>query len=213
MRALINHILCSRVQLLIPETQGGNIHPADKGLPSTASNEGTVKTTMLPEGPRGDKDSEGLKLPADMEPLTNPVADPLGTGAKDEDDVLEVGEEMDEDIPPTDEEVQSPPLNKEQPEPSHAQEANFDSSSLELNKYDNILSLTERQLVKYLRKVSRVLYNRITEDLWEKHEEATVSYVDLGAFIEGYYEENVDHKDQTDKLVQTTMNSLDKNST
>nr|GEY34251.1 splicing factor U2af large subunit B [Tanacetum cinerariifolium] len=33
-------------------------------------------------GPRGDKDSEGLKPPADMEPQTNHVADLLGTGAE-----------------------------------------------------------------------------------------------------------------------------------
>ncbi|GJW78490.1 hypothetical protein Tco_0140172 [Tanacetum coccineum] len=41
-----------------------------------------AKTMMFPEGPRGDKDSEGLKPPADMEPQTNPVADSSGTDAK-----------------------------------------------------------------------------------------------------------------------------------
>ncbi|GKC79052.1 hypothetical protein Tco_1129826 [Tanacetum coccineum] len=80
-------------------------------------------------------------------------------------------------------------------------------------KYDNILPLTERQLVKYLRKVSRVLFNKIIKDQWEKHEEAAVSYDDLRASIEGYYEENVDHRSQTDTLVQSTMDCLDKNST
>ncbi|GJY98483.1 hypothetical protein Tco_0515393 [Tanacetum coccineum] len=56
--------------------------PTDRGLPSTASDEDAAKTTPIPEGPRGDKDSEGLKPPAYMEPQTNPVADPSGTGAK-----------------------------------------------------------------------------------------------------------------------------------
>ncbi|GJS42948.1 hypothetical protein Tco_0567991 [Tanacetum coccineum] len=65
-----------------PKDSGGNVQPVDKRLPSTDSDEGTVKTTPLPEAPRGDKDSEGLKPPADMEPLTNPVADLSRTSAK-----------------------------------------------------------------------------------------------------------------------------------
>ncbi|GJX13366.1 hypothetical protein Tco_0982746 [Tanacetum coccineum] len=105
------------------------------GLPSTVFDEGTVDTMPLPEGLRGNKDSEGLKPPADMEPLTTPVADPSRTNAE------------------------------------------------------------------------------ITKDQWAQHEEAAVSYADLRASIKGYYEENVDHKDQTDKLFQETMDCLDKNST
>ncbi|GKG42297.1 hypothetical protein Tco_0476595, partial [Tanacetum coccineum] len=99
----------------------------------------------------------------------------------DDEEVFAAREEMDEDIPPNDEEAQSPPPNKEQPEPSHAQESDSDSSSPKLKKYDNILPLTERKL--------------------EKHEEAVVSYADLKASIEGYYEENVDHRDHTNKHV------------
>ncbi|GJR37489.1 hypothetical protein Tco_1213173 [Tanacetum coccineum] len=49
-------------------------------------------------------------------------------------------------------------------------------------------------------------------DQWEKHDEAAVSYADHKTSIERYYEENVDHREQTDKLVQETMNSLEKNS-
>ncbi|GKB59697.1 hypothetical protein Tco_0915883 [Tanacetum coccineum] len=159
-----------------PKDSGGNVQPAEKGLPSTASDEGMVKTTPLPEGPRGDKDSKGLKPPADMEPLTNPIADTLRTGAKyqvdetqstrlsDEDDVLEAGEEMDEDIPPTDEEAQSPPQTK------------------------NILN-------HLMHKNS--LINQ------------TLTPLSLLASIEDYYDENVDHKDQTNKLVKETMKTLD----
>ncbi|GKD67640.1 hypothetical protein Tco_1321730 [Tanacetum coccineum] len=192
---------------------------------------GMVKTTPLPEGAREDKDSKGLKAPADMEPLTNHVVDPSRTGAKyqwswilktftdvqalllfndeivqasDDEEVFVVVEEIDKD---------SPTPNKEQLKPSHTQESDSDSLSPKLKKYDNILLLTERQLIKYLRKVSRVLYNKITEDHWEKHEEAAVSYVDLRASIEEYYEENVDHMDQTDKPIQATTDCLDKNST
>ncbi|GJS84594.1 retrovirus-related pol polyprotein from transposon TNT 1-94 [Tanacetum coccineum] len=60
----------------------GKQQPINTGLPSMVFDEGTVKTMSLPEGPRRDKDLEGLKPPADMEPLTNPVVDPSGTNAK-----------------------------------------------------------------------------------------------------------------------------------
>ncbi|GJU85051.1 hypothetical protein Tco_1292597 [Tanacetum coccineum] len=130
-----------------------------------------------------------------MEPLTNIVADPSGTGSKyqesDDEEVFSAKEEMDEDIPPIDEEVKSSSPNTDKPDSSYAQdtdESAFDSSSPELKKYDNILTLTERQL----------------------HEEAAVPYADLRASIEGYYEENIDHRDQTDKLVQETMDCLEK---
>ncbi|GJT02890.1 hypothetical protein Tco_0824059 [Tanacetum coccineum] len=56
--------------------------PTDKGLPSTASNEGMDKTTPCPEGPLGDKDLRGNKPPADMEPINPTIADPSGTCAK-----------------------------------------------------------------------------------------------------------------------------------
>ncbi|GKC36455.1 retrovirus-related pol polyprotein from transposon TNT 1-94 [Tanacetum coccineum] len=46
----------------------------------------------------------------------------------------------------------------------------------------------------------------------EQHKEATVSYADLKASIEEYYDENVAHIDQTDKLVETTMCTIDKGS-
>ncbi|GKB37943.1 hypothetical protein Tco_0882885 [Tanacetum coccineum] len=101
--------------------------PADKGLPSTASNEGTAKTTPRLEGELRDKDSEGNKPPADMEPIHPTVADPFRD--------------------------------------------------------------------------------------WAKHKEAVVSYADIKASVEGYYEENIDYREQTDKLVKATMDSLDKTAT
>ncbi|GKF63349.1 hypothetical protein Tco_0186797, partial [Tanacetum coccineum] len=66
-----------------PKDTRGNDQPADKGLPSIASNEGTAKTTPRPEGPLGDKDSGGNKTPADMEPINPTVADLSGTGEPD----------------------------------------------------------------------------------------------------------------------------------
>ncbi|GKB42023.1 hypothetical protein Tco_0886965 [Tanacetum coccineum] len=210
-----------------PKDSGGNVQPANRGLPSTDSDKGAIKTTPFLEGPCGDKELEGLKPPADMEPQTNPVADLLETDAKyqvdqpqssrlsDDEKVFAAGEDMDEDTQADEEEVHSPPPNTDKPELSPVQDTNESTSdsSPELKKYDNILPLTKRQLVKYLRKVSRVLFNRITKDQWAHHEEAAVSYTDLRASIKGYYEENVDHKDQTDKLVQVTRDSLDKTAT
>nr|GEZ41421.1 hypothetical protein [Tanacetum cinerariifolium] len=91
-----------------------------------------------------------------------------------------------EDTQVDEEEHQSLSPNKDKPKPSHilaTQVSDSDSSSLDLKKYDNILPFTKRQLVKYLRKAS----------------------------IEGYYEENVDHREQTNKVIDATIKSLDKN--
>ncbi|GJU42005.1 hypothetical protein Tco_1194962 [Tanacetum coccineum] len=222
-----------------PEDPGGNDQPTDKGLPSTASNEGTAKIMPCTEGPLRDKDSEGNIPPADMEPINPTITDPLGTGAEyqvdktqstrlryqtltenkgktsskvdpglqtlqfttfadiqayllsedelnqesDEEEVFAAGDDMEEETQADEEEHQSPSPNKDKPEPSHTpttQESDSDSSSPDLKKFDNILPLTERQLAQ--------------------HEEDDVSYADLMASIEGYYEENINHREQTDKL-------------
>nr|GEW94072.1 retrovirus-related Pol polyprotein from transposon TNT 1-94 [Tanacetum cinerariifolium] len=52
------------------------------GLTSTASDEGTTKTTPHLEGPLVDKDSGGNKPPANMEPINPSFVDPSGTSAK-----------------------------------------------------------------------------------------------------------------------------------
>ncbi|GKB47238.1 hypothetical protein Tco_0897991 [Tanacetum coccineum] len=83
-----------------------------------------------------------------------------------EEEVLAAGDVMDED-PQDDKEVRTPSSKQDQPEPSHVQQSASDSSSPDLKKFDNILPLTERQLIKYLRKMSRVLFNRITDKQWE----------------------------------------------
>nr|GFA47690.1 hypothetical protein [Tanacetum cinerariifolium] len=209
----------------------------------------------------------------------------------DDEEVFATREDMDAGTE-ADEEVQFSPPNTDKPESSPNQDTNESTSdfSTDIKKYDNILPLTERQLVKYLRKVSRVLFHRLIEaqsiksldknsiamgDLLnafnvvintlktihdavkedrvlnkkvleaaeaytknsthltelltliknfdfqglklieaqcEKHEKAAVSYADLRASIEGYYEENIDHMKQTDKVIDAAMKSLDKNS-
>ncbi|GKC52888.1 hypothetical protein Tco_1075633 [Tanacetum coccineum] len=52
----------------------------------------------------------------------------------------------------------------------------------------------------------------VVDDMEEDTQaEASVSYVDLKASIKGYYEENVYHRDQTNKVINAAMNSFDKN--
>nr|GEX07461.1 retrovirus-related Pol polyprotein from transposon TNT 1-94 [Tanacetum cinerariifolium] len=130
-----------------------------------------------------DKGSEGNIPPADMKPIHLTIVDPSGTGAKyqtfadvqafllseyeldkesDEEEVLAAEDDMDED-PQVAEEVRTPPPKQDQLEPSHVQESTSDSSSLDLKRFDNILPLTKRQLIKYLWKMSRVLLSRITK--------------------------------------------------
>ncbi|GKD47145.1 hypothetical protein Tco_1271790, partial [Tanacetum coccineum] len=241
-----------------PKDSVGNVQPADKRLPSTASNEGTAKTMSRPKGPIGVKDLEENKPPADMESINPTVADPSRAGAEyqvdetqstrlryqtltenkvkassevepdpetlplttltdiqayllfkdelaqesDEEEVFAAGDDMEEDTQADEEEHQSPSPNKDKPEPSHfpeTQVSNSDSSSPNLKRFDNTLPLTERKLVKYLRKVFRVLFHRINEEQLAHHEDAVVSYADLRASIKGYYEENIDHREHSNK--------------
>ncbi|GJR55178.1 hypothetical protein Tco_1405699, partial [Tanacetum coccineum] len=204
----------------LPKSQGPKASGAlskkrkkPKDTTSTTPNEGTTKTTSRPEGSLGDKDLGGNIPPADTEPIHTPVADPSGTEPdteplklqtyddiqafllsddeldkeSDEEEVLAAGNDIDED-PQDDKEVRTPSPKQDQPEPSHVQESASDSSSPDLKKFDNILPLTERQLIKYLRRMSR-------------------------ASIDRYYNENIDHRDQTDKLMEASMSSLDRSNT
>nr|GEX22464.1 retrovirus-related Pol polyprotein from transposon TNT 1-94 [Tanacetum cinerariifolium] len=70
----------TRKSQLFPE--GTVTNPADRDLTFIDSDKGAAKITSFLEGPRGDKDSEGLKPPADIKPQTNPIVDPSGTNAK-----------------------------------------------------------------------------------------------------------------------------------
>ncbi|GJS58915.1 hypothetical protein Tco_0653699 [Tanacetum coccineum] len=224
-----------------PQDPVGNIQPMGMRLPSTVSDEGVAKTTPCPEGPRGDKDSEGNKPPTDMEPQHTPVADLSGTGVDYQVDETqstrlryksltknkgETSSEVEPDLPKlplkTVAEIQALLLSEDELDQESDEEvleavaeldedpddSNSASSDDILERYDNILPLTERQLIKYLRKVCDVLFYRITDDHWEKHEEAAVYYVNLKAEIERYFNKNISHRD--DKLVDSSMNTIDK---
>ncbi|GJV17485.1 hypothetical protein Tco_1362808 [Tanacetum coccineum] len=201
--------------------------------------EGTAKTTPHPEGSLGDKDSGGNIPPADIEPIHTPVADPSGTGAKYQVDETQstrlryrsltknegtTSSDVEPDTEPlhlqTFADIQAYLLSEDElekesddEEQSHVQESTSDSSSPDLKRFDNIFPLTERKLIKYLRKVSRVLFSRITEKQWEHHEEAAVFYANLKASIDQYYDENIAYRDQTDKLMEASMSSIDRSNT
>ncbi|GJW79796.1 hypothetical protein Tco_0143771 [Tanacetum coccineum] len=109
-RVLSNPTQSPQAPYLVPKIQRDtyNSMPADKGLPSTTSNEGTAKTTPRLEGLLGDKDSEGNKTPADMEPIHPTVAGPSGSDVRafllsddkaqeSEEDILGAAKEADED--------------------------------------------------------------------------------------------------------------------
>ncbi|GJT47959.1 hypothetical protein Tco_0974116 [Tanacetum coccineum] len=134
-----------------------------------------------------------------------------------EEDIVGAGEEIDEEPQAasiTETHHHSPLPQAEKPQSSHApsiKASDTDSSSDDiLKKYENILPLTERKLVKYLRKMSNALFAKITEDNWENHGVAAVNYADLKASIDDYYDKNIAHRDQTDKLVEASMSSLNK---
>nr|GEU59329.1 retrovirus-related Pol polyprotein from transposon TNT 1-94 [Tanacetum cinerariifolium] len=54
-------------------------------------------------------------------------------------------------------------------------------------------------------KVSRVLFKKLTEEQCTQHVEAVLSYASLRASIEGYYRENVDNMEQTDKVLDNVV--------
>ncbi|GJR45511.1 hypothetical protein Tco_1313614 [Tanacetum coccineum] len=175
-----------------PQDLKRNIQLASTRLPSTLE-EGTytAKTMSRPEESLGDKDLGGNIPPTDMEPINPTVTDPSGTDVRafllSDDEAQETKEDILGAASDTD-----------------------SSCDNILKKYDNTLPLTECQLVKYLRKVSNALFSMITEDILEKHEEVAVSYAHLKASVDEYYDENIAHRDQTHKLVEASMSSLDK---
>ncbi|GKC63532.1 hypothetical protein Tco_1096130 [Tanacetum coccineum] len=104
---------------------------------------------LRPEETLGDKESEGNKPPANMEPINPIVVDSSGTSAEyqesDEEEVFPTGDDMEEENQADEEEHQSSSPNKDKPEPSHSpktQVSGSNSSSPGLKIFDNTLALT-----------------------------------------------------------------------
>ncbi|GJR00015.1 retrovirus-related pol polyprotein from transposon TNT 1-94 [Tanacetum coccineum] len=207
-----------------PKDSGGNKQPHDRDITSTTSDEGTAKTTPHPKGSLGDKDSRGNIPPADMEPtqstrlryqfLPKNEGKPSHEGELDTQPIVLSTYADVRAFLLSDDESEDDILGSDKPQSSHALSTKtLDTDSFSddiLMKYDNTLPLTERQLVKNLRKMSKALFTKISKDNWEKHKEVAVNYADLKASIDDYYDENIAHQDQTDKLVEASTSSLNK---
>ncbi|GJY19883.1 hypothetical protein Tco_0392449 [Tanacetum coccineum] len=101
-----------------------------------------------------------------------------------EEDILGAGEEMDEDHQAATIQHQYSPPQADKPQSSHAPSTRaLDTDS------------------------SCILFHSLNANCWEKHQEATVNYANLKASIDEYYDENIAHRDQTDKLVEASMSS------
>ncbi|GJR08097.1 putative nucleotidyltransferase, ribonuclease H [Tanacetum coccineum] len=155
-----------------------------------------LKPRRILKGHLGTKTQGGNILPTDMEPIHTPVADPSGTAfllsddeldkESDEEEVLATEDDMDED-PRDDKEVTTPSQKQDQPEPSHVQESTYDSSILDLKKFDNILPLTERQLIKYFPASEQQRYEREYGSICQLDRENSGEYMErftrLASFV------------------------------
>ncbi|GJT78104.1 hypothetical protein Tco_1044829 [Tanacetum coccineum] len=169
-----------------------NKQPLNRDITSMTSNEGMAKTKPHPEGSLGDKDSGGNIPPADMEQIHTPVADPSRTGAK---------YQLDE-TQSTRLRYQSLTENKGKT----SSEVEPDTEPLKLQTYADIQAflLFDDELDKD---------SDEEEVLAAGDDKAAVLYADHKASIDHYYDENIAHRDQTNKLVEASMSSLDRSNT
>nr|GEW36919.1 hypothetical protein [Tanacetum cinerariifolium] len=204
-----------------PKDSGGNVQPLDRYLTFTSADEGMAKTMSRPEWSLGDKGSEGNIPPADMEPINPTDTDLSGTGAK-----YQVGETQSTRL-----KYQSLPKNKVKT----CSEVEPDTEPLQLQTFADIQAflLSKDKLDKEIDEEDVFAAgDDMNEDIQatrefrtpspkqdhpkpsqEHHEVPAVSYADLNALIEAYYDENVAHKDQTGKLVDQTMSFVDRSIT
>ncbi|GJU38114.1 hypothetical protein Tco_1186468 [Tanacetum coccineum] len=118
---------------------GGNKPPADMEPinPPVADLLGIGAKYQTSSEVKSDTDPVKLQTFGDVQAFL------LSEDELDEEEILAVGEDMVDDTQVA-EEVRTPSPNRDQPEPSNAQESASDSSSPDLKKYDNTLPLTER---------------------------------------------------------------------
>ncbi|GKB46268.1 hypothetical protein Tco_0897021, partial [Tanacetum coccineum] len=163
-----------------------NIQLASMGLPSTPD-EGTRKSQPLPKSTATHpKDSGGNIQPLDSN-LTSMTSD--------------------EGTAKTTSRLEGSFRDKDSGETNHS--LIWNQSTLLLLIFQALVLSTRCEIFL----LSDDEAQEIEEDiLGEKHEEARVNYADLKASINEYYDENIAHRDQTDKLVEASMSSLDKSS-
>nr|GEU61614.1 hypothetical protein [Tanacetum cinerariifolium] len=171
-------------------------HKPTKGYEQSHS--GTRKSQPLPEGTdTHPKDSGGNSQPLDMD-LTSMASDKGTTKTMPHPEGSLGDKESGGNKPPADMEPIHPTV--------------VDPSGTDVRAF--LLSDDETQESKedILRAGKEMDEDPQTASI-EKHEEATVNYANLKASIDEYYDENTAHRDQTNKLVEASMSSLDQSST
>nr|GEX42443.1 hypothetical protein [Tanacetum cinerariifolium] len=77
--------------------------------------------------------------------------------------------------------------------------------------FDNYMPISERQLVRNLQNISKVLYAQVVEDNWVNHKEADASYANLRAVVEGFAtnaDNNWNHYNITINSVMGTIDQI-----
>ncbi|GJW39120.1 hypothetical protein Tco_0064965 [Tanacetum coccineum] len=75
--------------------------------------------------------------------------------------------------------------------------------------FENYMPITERQLVRNLQNISKVLYAQVAEDNGVDHEEAVASYADLRAIVEGFATEADNNRNNYDIAINNVMGTVD----
>nr|GEX22435.1 hypothetical protein [Tanacetum cinerariifolium] len=190
-------------------------------MPSTISNEGTVKTTPLPEGTLGDKDSKRNKPPVDMEQINPTVVDLSWSGAKYQVDETQSTRlmyrsltenkgktffEVDPDTKPlqlkTFVDVQAFLISKDEMAQEIMMRKNMTTFFHSLK--GSWSSISGRSL--------KLFSTKLLKNSGHSMKKLLSCMLTSRPPLKDYYEENVDHMDQTDKVIDAAMNSLDKNS-
>ncbi|GKC62098.1 hypothetical protein Tco_1089696 [Tanacetum coccineum] len=160
-----------------------------------------------------------------MEPIHTPVVDPLGTGAKYQVDETQstrlryrsltknedkTSSKVELDTKPlqlqTFADIQAYLFSKDELDKESDEEEVFAAGD-DMNK--------DIQAAKEVRTPSAKQDQSEPSNVQESASDSStdVSYVDLKASIDQYYDENIAHRDQTDKLVEASMSSLHKSNT
>ncbi|GJW72886.1 hypothetical protein Tco_0132256 [Tanacetum coccineum] len=179
-----------------PQDLQRDIQLASTGLPSTLD-DGTHKSQPLPEGKATPpKDSGGNIQPLDRD-LTSTTSDEgttkttPRTGAKYQVDQTQFTRLRYQSLPENKSKTSSEDeLDRESDEKEVL--AAMEDMDDDTKVAEEVRTPSPKQdQPEPSHKISRVLFSRITKTQWEQHEEATVSYADLNAFIKEYYDENL----------------------
>ncbi|GJW79423.1 hypothetical protein Tco_0143398 [Tanacetum coccineum] len=211
-----------------PKDLGRNIQTLNRDLNSMTSDEGMAKTTPRLKGSLGDKDSGGNIPPVDIKPIHTTIADPSGTVAKYQADKTQstrlrqqpltknkgkTSSEVDPDTEPlklqTFADVQAFLLSKDELD----KESDKEEVLAVGEDMDEDIHVAEDVRTPSPKQDHPLMFKNLLLTHPEKHEEVVVHYVNLKTSIDDYNEENIAHKDQTDKLVEASMSSLDKSNT